>query len=508
MATLTLKLLGAVVVELSGRPLRFSRRAGLALLIYLACSGRSQARATLATLIAGESDEPQAAMAVSNALRDLRAELGDDLQADKQTVTLAPTLTIALDVADFEAAAHLALQRDDLEALRAAAVAYSGEFARGFHLRDAPAFDDWLHYERALAAAIRREDRQGELATRSLLARLAWRHGDLALMRATVAAAWQRFDDREPSLDLILLWYAEAHLAVEVGDLTSARTLLERRSVRSQAPEHFQLRFWHWSLQIAVATAEGRLAAAEEQMRHAAGYAGETVHGFISVHLTAMLGDALLAQGALEEADATYVQALEVATRLNMPRPRCVALLGRAHAAELRGDAARAHALASEGLQIASDEGYQRLQRKAHLLLGRGLAGLGRYAEAAAAFAQARAADEAVGHSVQAAEAAAAEAQALYLHGDPAAARRRLEPCLPLLLSGQLIGAEEPVRALRAAAEVLGAADDPRGAQLHARAHSELEWRAALVRPERRAAFLYAIPAHRGLLSAAELVAG
>ncbi|MCS6881229.1 MAG: BTAD domain-containing putative transcriptional regulator [Oscillochloridaceae bacterium] len=1119
MTTLTLKLIGAIAVELDGQPLRFSRRASLALLIYLACAGRSQARATLATLIASESDEPKAAMALSNALRDLRAVLGDDLQADKQTVTLAPTLTIALDVADFEAAARLALQRDDLEALRAAAATYSGEFARGFHLRDAPAFDDWLHYERerlrdqyvavlerlagaeeragdlraaiattrrllaeepwreeahrglmrllardgqraaalhqfarcrdllqrefgvepqletlrlyeqlqagplapphnlparatafvdrpaerallttqllqpdcrlvtitgiggagktrlalelaaaftrpalpdelafpdgvflvtcdeadrsspgevrqlaqtvlrslklmvepgadpqavllgwlaarrllliidnaevepavaplvsailaaapevrllvtsrvrlrlaaewvfdlgglslpagpedlpgsaagqlfleraravrlqhppglddyphivricqlvnglplaivlaagrlraldcaaiadelacsldllvsdetdlpvrqrrldavirwscarlspeeamvlrrlaifpgafdrpaaravggctpqvlemlldygllsragerayslhplvrriaaeelaqlpdeqaqaelrhaghfirlvatvdeqvarnanaiydlidhwsdlnlawgwavarrnreyivrlrpgmvqvwyalglfqegaaqcqravaalggsgaphtvsrangleiielllaaarllvhrgdapqaraameqarafapadddtlsaridqlegtqfyvqtryraarpllerALAAAIRREDRQGELENRSLLARLAWRHGDLALMRATVAAASQRFDDREPSLDLILLWYAEAHLAVEIGDLTSARALLERRSVRSQAPEHFQLRFWHWSLQIAVATAEGRLAAAEEQMRHAAGYAGETVHGFISVHLTAMLGNALLAQGTIEEADAIYAHALHGAMRLDMPHPHCSALLGRARAAELRGDVARAHALAGEALRIAGDEGYQRLQRKAYLLLGRGLAGLGRYAEAAAAFAKARAADEAVGHSVQAAEAATAEAQALYLQGEPRAARRRLEPCLPLLLSGQLIGAEEPVRALRAAAEVLGAADDPRGAQLHARARAELERRAALLRPERRDAFLRAIPAHCGLLGTGEPVAG
>lgn len=101
---------------------------------------------------------------------------------------------------------------------------------------------------------------------------------------------------------------------------------------------------------------------------------------------------------------------------------------------------------------------------------------------------------------MQAAEAATAEARALYLHGDPAVARRRLEPYLPLLLDGQLIGAEQPVRALRSAAEVLGAADDPRGAQLYARARAELEWRAALVQPERRDAFLNAIPAHRGLL--------
>jgi len=361
--------------------------------------------------------------------------------------------------------------------------------------------------ERALAAAIRRGDRGGELAILSLLARLAWRAGDLALMRATLAAARQHFDDREPSLDLILLWYAEAHLAVEVGDLTPARTLLERRSVRSQAPEHFQLRFWHWSLQFFVATAEGRLGAAEELIQQATRYADATVHGFISVHTTVLLGDALLAQGALDEADATYVEGLNGATKLDMPRPRCVGLLGRSRGAELRGDAARAHAFAGDALQIACDEGYQRLERKARLLLGRSLAGLGRHAEAAAAFAQARAADEAVGHSVLAAEAAAAEAQSLYLQGDPRAARQCLEPYVPLLLDGALTGAEEPVRTLLSAAEVLGAADDPRGAQLYARARGEFTWRAALMRPERRHAFLHAIPAHRRLLGAAELMA-
>lgn len=124
MATLTLKLPGAPVVELDGQPLRFSRRSSLALLIYLACTGRLQTRATLATLIAGESDESKAAMAVSNALRNLRAVLGDDLQADKQMVTLAPTLAIALDVADFEAAARLALVQEDLKPLRTAAATY------------------------------------------------------------------------------------------------------------------------------------------------------------------------------------------------------------------------------------------------------------------------------------------------------------------------------------------------------------------------------------------------
>lgn len=315
------------------------------------------------------------------------------------------------------------------------------------------------------------------------------------------------FDQREPSLDLILLWYAEAHLAVETGDLAPARVLLEQRSIRAHAPEHFQLRFWHWSLQSIVATAEGRLVAAEEQFQHAMRYADEKFHSFINAHITVMYGENALAQGALEEADRIFVQALQIAMQLDMPRIRCVALLGRGRCAELRGDVIQAHALASEALRIAGDEAYQRLQPKVHMLLGHSLAGLGRHAEAAVAFARARTAEEGTGHYMLAAEAAAAEAQMLHLQGDLCAARQCLESYLPLLLGGSLTGAVEPVRTLRGAAEVLWAADDPRGAQLHARARNELEWRAALVRPERREAFLHAIPAHRGLLRAAEPVA-
>jgi len=350
--------------------------------------------------------------------------------------------------------------------------------------------------ERALAAAMRWKHRQIELATRSLLARLAWRQGDHELMRRTVSAARHHGSERAPNLDLILLWYAEAHLAAETGDLAPARMLLARRSVRAQAPEHFQLRFWHWSLLATVAMAEGRLAAVEEQLQQAARHADQTVHGFISAHIAAFLGESLLVQGALGQADEAFVQALQVAMQMDMPRPRCVALLGRARGAEWSGDMARAHALAAEALQIACDEAYLRLQRRAHLLLGRSLAGLGRLAEAAEALAQARSADEAVGHYVLAAEVVAAEARVLHQQGDLCAARQSLEPYLPLLLSASLVGAEEPVRTLRAAAAVLQVADDPRGAQLLDRARSERERRAALVRPERRAAFLGAIPAH------------
>jgi DNA-binding SARP family transcriptional activator len=148
MATLSLTLLGDVACALDGRPVRFARRSALALLIYLVCAGRSQRRAVLGTLIAGESDEASAAMALRNALRDLRAVLGDQLVADTATIALAPSLELASDVTAFEAAARAGLEQSSLGALREAVACYGGEFAPGLAVKGAPALDDWLLQER------------------------------------------------------------------------------------------------------------------------------------------------------------------------------------------------------------------------------------------------------------------------------------------------------------------------------------------------------------------------
>ncbi|MGQ9928268.1 MAG: BTAD domain-containing putative transcriptional regulator [Chloroflexaceae bacterium] len=235
MPLLTLKLLGAVTVELDGRPLHFSRRAGLALLIYLACAGRSQARTVLANLIAGESDEPKATMAVSNALRDLRAMLGDALQADKQMVAFALSLTLALDVATFEAAAGSALQQNDLVALREAAAAYGGEFAHGFHLRDAPAFDDWLHYER---------ERLRDLYVRVLeqLAGAEERIGDvraaIATMRCLLAEEPWREDGHRRLMRLLA---RHGQRAAALKQFAQCRAILQREFGAEPQPETLRL---------------------------------------------------------------------------------------------------------------------------------------------------------------------------------------------------------------------------------------------------------------------------
>lgn len=203
---LSLTLLGETACALDGRPMRFARRSALALLIYLACAGRTQSRTALATLIAGESDEASASMALRNALRDLRGVLGDYVQVNTRSVALSPTLEFVSDAATFEAATQAGLEHPSIAALREAVARYGGEFAHGLALKGAPEFDAWLLLERerlhdlylrVLEQLATAEEQAGDQAgaiatTRRLLAAEPWREeAHRALMRL-LAATGQR----------------------------------------------------------------------------------------------------------------------------------------------------------------------------------------------------------------------------------------------------------------------------------------------------------------------------
>jgi len=88
MNELRLRLLGTPEVVLGGQPLNIKRRRALALLAFLAVTGRPHRREVLATLLAGDAAESQALKHLSNAQTDLRAALGDYLVVERQTVAL------------------------------------------------------------------------------------------------------------------------------------------------------------------------------------------------------------------------------------------------------------------------------------------------------------------------------------------------------------------------------------------------------------------------------------
>jgi DNA-binding SARP family transcriptional activator/predicted ATPase/tetratricopeptide (TPR) repeat protein len=359
--------------------------------------------------------------------------------------------------------------------------------------------------ERALALATGRGDGRTELEMLGELARLAHRAGDPALMRAVLAAAENRFGGLAGSVALGYVRFAAAHLAVDLhADVAPGYALLAQHG-RAAPVEHHQLRYWRISLEWHLAYAEGRLAYAEELMRPGLERAIELRNGFVPTMARLHISDAVLAQGGAAEADQLYQEALQRGRALGAPLLTCLALLGLARVAELQGERERAVALADEAARLAHEQGIPRLLPRAYVVQGHALAALGRHAEAAERFTEAFARDMAFGHGPRAAAAAVALAAVRHAQGDLSGALQLIAPQLPALLDGAFTGVDEPVRTLLSAAETLGAAGDPRAERLAERAHAELDRRGELVRPERRDAFRYGIPAHQALLSRARL---
>jgi DNA-binding SARP family transcriptional activator/predicted ATPase len=143
-AELKITLLGTPQISLGGRTLRFVRRRAEALLVYLAISGRVHTRDALAMLLAGETDDQRARKHLRTALAEVTASLGDYLIVTPRTIAFDRTRPCWIDVAEFEAA----VAAEDPEQFQAAVALHRDEFMAGFALPDAPAFDDWLLFER------------------------------------------------------------------------------------------------------------------------------------------------------------------------------------------------------------------------------------------------------------------------------------------------------------------------------------------------------------------------
>ncbi len=175
MAALHLNLFGApeLIIGDGGDalPVHFDTRKALALLAYLAVTGKSHTRDSLAALLWPEGDAEHARSALRRTLSALTAVLGPQpIEAGRQTIGLHPQSTLACDVTRFLAAiAHsrshghppAASCPDCRRWLQEAAELYRGDFMAGFSLRDSLEFDDWQliqaeHLRREHAAALDR----------------------------------------------------------------------------------------------------------------------------------------------------------------------------------------------------------------------------------------------------------------------------------------------------------------------------------------------------------------
>jgi predicted ATPase/DNA-binding SARP family transcriptional activator len=140
-ARLKLAFLGAPQVELDGRPLATDRRKAVALLAYLAETGRPHTRDTLAGLLWPDYDQSSALAYLRRTLWELTSSLGQEwFAADRQQVSLVQSDAVWLDSRAF---AETVAARADLELLVGAVELYRDHFLAGFNLPDAPAFDAW-----------------------------------------------------------------------------------------------------------------------------------------------------------------------------------------------------------------------------------------------------------------------------------------------------------------------------------------------------------------------------
>ncbi|HEU5101852.1 MAG TPA: protein kinase, partial [Roseiflexaceae bacterium] len=157
MAQLKLFVLGQSRLERDGQPLELNLRKALALLVYLAVSGRGHSRDALATLLWPESDAREGRARLRRTLHRLNEAIGDEiLDSGPEAIRLQPQADLWLDCAAFRqhATAGLAAAAQDVFAperlahLNAAVEMYTEDFLAGFTLPDSPAFDEWQFFQR------------------------------------------------------------------------------------------------------------------------------------------------------------------------------------------------------------------------------------------------------------------------------------------------------------------------------------------------------------------------
>ena len=195
-ARISIQLLGPIRVEVAGAPLVVDTRKAIALLAYLAVTGRPASRESLAALLWPESDGADARAALRRTLSVLKGGLGAGaLVIDRTSVRLRDD-AVDFDLGRFRGA--LGQARDHahegdaacgvcISALEEAIALDRGEFMAGFALRDSEPFDEWQvaeaeSHRRDLAGALERLARTlaaGDATERALAIGQRWLEVDL-----------------------------------------------------------------------------------------------------------------------------------------------------------------------------------------------------------------------------------------------------------------------------------------------------------------------------------------
>lgn len=154
---LTITLLGSPQIKLNGRFLQFGSVKAIALLAYLATSGRLHDRAELAALLWPESDNKRARGALRYTLSIIKKESGDAyLTIDRRQIGMATEGCWEADI--FRMRQLLGtINENEIGNLEAGVALHQADFLHGFTLPDSRPFNDW--------ATSQRETVRRELAT-------------------------------------------------------------------------------------------------------------------------------------------------------------------------------------------------------------------------------------------------------------------------------------------------------------------------------------------------------
>jgi DNA-binding SARP family transcriptional activator len=192
---LDLKLIGVPEIELDGTPVTFARRGALALLAYLAVSQRAHARDLVATLLAGDSPDDQARKYLSNALVDLRTQLGEYIIATRQTVAFNTALPFRLDVLDFQRHVARCLKEagpaepeEVRQQLESALALYRDDFLTGLVLPGSTDFERWQFAQREELRVQQMQLLQAQVE--ACVRGSAWSHGIAAARRLVAREPW------------------------------------------------------------------------------------------------------------------------------------------------------------------------------------------------------------------------------------------------------------------------------------------------------------------------------
>jgi DNA-binding SARP family transcriptional activator len=141
---LELTLFGGVQFRCGGKLITgFRSSKAMALLCYLAVTAMPLPRSLAADLFWPELSESHANDSLRVTLSNLRSLVGSYLIITRQLIAFDLESPYSLDVRQFRDAVQGRAQMLPIERLREAADLYRGDFLAGFHVHDAPAFEQW-----------------------------------------------------------------------------------------------------------------------------------------------------------------------------------------------------------------------------------------------------------------------------------------------------------------------------------------------------------------------------